>query len=91
MQSLNHDVHELMCRGDMDDTDLPQSNLLTDEVDANLDMLRATMMNQIDYHVDCTNVVAIDNGHRRNQDMKLLKQLSQSASLSNCMHRNRTL
>jgi len=69
MQSVNHDVCELMCGRDMEDTNLPQSNLLADEVDVNLDVLRATMMNRIDYHVDCTNVVAIDNGHQRNQDI----------------------
>ena len=85
MQSLSHDVHELMCGGDMEHADFPQSILLADEVDVNLDVLRATMLNRIGCHVDCTNVVAIDNGRRRNQDVELLKQLSQPAALSNCM------
>ena len=80
--SLSHDVREPMCGGDMEDMDLPQSN--ADEVNVNLDVLRATMMNWIGCHVDCTNVVAIDNSHQRNRDMKLLNQLSQLAALSNC-------
>lgn len=84
-QSLSHDVRELVYGGDMEDVDLPLSNLLADEVEVNLDVLRVTVVNRIDCHVDCTNVVAIDNGHRRNRDMELLKQLSQPATLNNCM------
>jgi len=68
-KALRHDVRELVRGRHMEDPDLTQGHLLTDEVDVNLDVLRATMMNRIDYHVDCTNVVAIDNGHQRNQDI----------------------
>jgi hypothetical protein len=44
------------------------------KVNVNLNMLRATTMNQIGSHVDRANIVAIDNGCQRDQDMKLLKQ-----------------
>jgi hypothetical protein len=54
------------------------------KVDVDLYMLRATMMNRIGSHIDCTNIVAIDNARRTDQDMKLLKQLAQPAALSNC-------
>ena len=62
--------------------ELPQSHLLTNKVNVNLNMLHATIMNRIDSHVDCANIVAIDNGCRRDRYMKLLKQLAQPATMS---------
>ena len=39
-------------------------------MNVNLNMLRATMMNWIGSHVDRADIVAIDNGRRRDRDMK---------------------
>ena len=65
---------------------MPQSNLFTDEVDFNLNVLRlrAMMINQFGGHIDCTDVVTINNCRRRNRDVKLLKQSSQPAISGNC-------
>jgi hypothetical protein len=45
----------------MEHPNLSQSNLLTDEVNIYLNMLRATMINGIGGHVDSTNIVAVDD------------------------------
>jgi len=43
-QTLGHDVGEMVRRWDMENTDLSQSYLLVDEVDVNLDVLRAAVV-----------------------------------------------
>ena len=45
----------------MEHPDLSQRNLVTDEVNVNLNMLRAAMMNWVGGHVDRTDVVAVYN------------------------------
>ena len=57
----------------MEHPNLSQSNLLTDEVNIYLNMLRATMMNWIGSHVDSTNIIAEDDRRRRDGCMELLK------------------
>jgi hypothetical protein len=57
----------------MEHPNLSQSNLLTDEVNIYLNMLRATMMNWIGDHVDSTNIVAVDDRRRRDGCVELLK------------------
>lgn len=42
---------------------LPQSNLLRNKVNVNLDMLRTTM-NRIGCHIDSTDVIVVDNDGR---------------------------
>ena len=60
----------------MEDPDLTQGHLLTDEVDVNLDVLRAPMMHRVGCHVDSTHVVTVDNSGRSERDMKLLEKLA---------------
>ena len=48
----------------MEDPNLSQSHLLTNEVDIDLNMFRAMVMDRIGCHVNCTNIVTIDNGSR---------------------------
>ena len=57
----------------MEHPNLSQSNLLTDEVNIYLNMLRATMMNWIGGHVDSTNIVAVDDRRQRDGFVELLK------------------
>ena len=57
----------------MEHPNLSQSNLLTDEVNIYLNMLRATMMNWIGGHVDSTDIVALDNRRRRDGYVELLE------------------
>ena len=56
----------------MKDPNLAQGDLLTDEVNINLNVLRATMMNGIGCHVDSADIVAVDNRRRSNGNMELL-------------------
>jgi hypothetical protein len=72
-QAFRHDVRELVRGEDIKNLDLSQSNLLADEVIVDLNMLRATMMDEVGGHVDRTNVVAVDNRRRSKRDMELLK------------------
>ena len=56
----------------MKDPNLAQGDLLTDKVNINLNVLRATMMNGIRCHVDSADIVAVDNRRRSNGNMELL-------------------
>jgi hypothetical protein len=62
---------------------LSKSNLLTDEVNIDLDVFGAAVVNGIGCHVDSTHVVAVDDRRRSNRHMEFLKKLSQPAALSN--------
>jgi hypothetical protein len=44
----------------MEDPNLPESHLLADEVNVDLDVLRAPMVNGVCCHVDSTDVVTIN-------------------------------
>jgi hypothetical protein len=72
-QAFRRDVRELVRGEDIKNLDLSQSNLLADEVIVDLNMLRATMMDEVGGHVDRTNVVAVDNRRRSKRDVELLK------------------
>jgi len=60
----------------VENTDFPQGDLLTDEVDVDLDMLGATMMDRVGGHIDRADVVAIDNGRNNNRNVKFLEKLA---------------
>jgi hypothetical protein len=45
----------------MENSNLSQCHLLTDEVKVNLNMLRALIVDGIGYHVDCGHVDSFDN------------------------------
>jgi hypothetical protein len=45
----------------MEHPDLSQSNLLTDEVNVDLNVLRATMTDRVGGHVDNIDIVAVGN------------------------------
>ena len=75
----------------MEHQNLSQCNLFTDEVDANLNMLHATMMDGVGRQVDSNHVVAVDNRHQRDRDVKLLEKLLQPTTLSHDMSDNTVL
>jgi hypothetical protein len=60
-QTLGHDVSELVSGGHMKDPDLSKRDLLADEVNVELDVLRAPVVNRVGSHVYRADVVAIDN------------------------------
>jgi hypothetical protein len=66
----------------MEDPDFPQSDLLTDKVDVNLNVLRSSMVNWVSCHIDSTNIVTKDNRSLLERKMKLLKKLTQLTTLS---------
>ena len=65
----------------MKDTKITNGNPLPDEVEVNLNMLGALMLNRIGGHVDCTDVVAIYQCSAAKRGVKLLKQLAQPCGL----------
>jgi hypothetical protein len=50
----------------MKNSKLPQGDLFTDEVDVNLDVLRATMMDWVGGHIDNTHIVVVDYRGKQN-------------------------
>jgi hypothetical protein len=54
-------------------TYLAKSDLLSDEVNIQLNMLRATMMNWIGRHVNRTDVVAVDDSGGGDRLVELLE------------------
>ncbi|WVZ51873.1 LOW QUALITY PROTEIN: hypothetical protein U9M48_002974 [Paspalum notatum var. saurae] len=69
----------------MEDPNLSQSHLLTNEVDIKLNMFRATVMDRIGCHVNCTNIVTINNGSLGDRNVKFLKQLAQPTTFGHNM------
>jgi hypothetical protein len=64
-ETLRENVGELRCRRDMEDADLTDGNLLSDEMKINLHMLHALMLNKIGGEVHGADVVAVDESAAR--------------------------
>ena len=65
----------------MKNADAPKSHLLSHEVNVELNMLRATMMNGVGREVDCRDIVTVDNGGLRDIKKQLLEKLSEPRAL----------
>ena len=74
----------------MEHPNLSQGNLVTDEVNVGLDVLRATMVDRISSHIDNANILAIHDGRRSNRCVELLKKLTKPTALGDGM-RNRAV
>ena len=57
----------------MEHPNLSQGNLVTDEVNVGLDVLRATMVDRISDHIDGANIVTVHDGRRSNGRVELLE------------------
>jgi hypothetical protein len=57
----------------MQDTNIPNGHVFPYEVEVDLDMLRALVLNWVGGEVDGADVVAVDEGVLRQQSMELLK------------------
>ena len=79
-KTLGHDIRELVSRRNVEDANLPQGHLLANEVDVDLDMLGATVLDRISSHVDGANIVAVDHCSQGNRDVKFLKELPHPAT-----------
>ena len=74
-----------MCRRDMEHPNLSQSNLIADEVNVDLDVLRAMMVDRISGHIDSANIVRVHDGHRGNGRVELLEKLTKPTTLGHGM------
>ena len=66
----------------MEHPNLSQGNLVTDEVNVGLDVLRATMVDMISSHIDSPNIVAVHDGRRSNRCVELLEKLTKPTALA---------
>jgi len=67
----------------MKNTNFTKSYLLADEVDVDLDVLGATVVDRVGCHVDSANIVAVDNCGNLQRNVELLKKLPQPEALGN--------
>ena len=68
----------------MKNMNFSQGNLLADEMDVNLNILRSSMMDRIGYHIDNINIVTINEHSLGEGNMKLV-WLSHPTTFSNSM------
>lgn len=66
----------------MKNPNLTERHLLTNKMDVNLDVLRATMLNRVGGHVDSTHIVAEDDVRGAERTLKLVKKLTKPTTLS---------
>jgi hypothetical protein len=66
----------------MEDTDLTNDNLLSDEMKINLHMLRALMLNGVGGEVHGADVVAVDESATRWRSLELMQEMAQPGGLS---------
>jgi hypothetical protein len=81
-ETLREDVGELRCRRDMEDVDLTDGNLLSDEMKINLHLLSALMLNGVGGEVHDADVVAVDESAARWRSLELMQELAQPGDLS---------
>jgi hypothetical protein len=60
-KTLHHHIGELLIGGYMENTNTTKSDVLPNEVNVELDMLRPAMMNRISREVDRGDIVTVDN------------------------------
>jgi hypothetical protein len=66
----------------MEDADLTDDNLLSNEMNINLHMLRALMLNGVGGEVHGADVVAVDESAARWRSLELMQELAQLGGLS---------
>jgi hypothetical protein len=69
-QALGGDVSELRSRRDVQNANFPNDDLVTDEVEINLNMFRALMLNWVGRQVNGTDIVAIDKCAARQMEVQ---------------------
>jgi hypothetical protein len=66
----------------MEDADLTEGNLLSDEMKINLHMLRKLMLNEVGEEVHDANVIIVDESAVRWQSLELMQELAQPGGFS---------
>jgi hypothetical protein len=59
-QVLSEDIGELRSHEHLHTANIPNVDLVMDEVEINIDMICVLMLNRVGCQVDCTDIVAID-------------------------------
>jgi hypothetical protein len=67
------------------DVDITDGNMLPNEVEVDLDMLRTLVLNGVGGEVDGADVVTIDDGALWQRSMELLEELLEPTSLSHAI------
>jgi hypothetical protein len=80
-----------LVRRDVNDTEIAESNVFTDEVDVQLDVLRALVMDGVLAHVDGGDVVAVGHSSAGNIAVKLMKELPEPDALGHSVGHNPVL
>ena len=80
-EAFGHHVGELLRRRDVENTQLSESHFLAHEVDVELDVLRASMMNWVGRHVRGGDVVAVHHGGLGQRHAELAEKLTKRAAL----------
>ena len=75
----------------MENSDLTESHLLTDEVDVNLDVLGTAVMDWVGCHVDGADVVTVNDFGDLQGKMKFLKVLSKPTAFCDHMSNSHVL
>ena len=66
----------------MEHTDLTHGNTIANEVEIDLDVLGALVLDGVRGHVDCADIVTEHNRSRRRRSMKLMEELPDLAGFS---------
>jgi hypothetical protein len=80
-ETLREHVGELRCRWDMEDADLTDGDLFSDEVKINLYMLGTLVLNGVVGEVHGTYVVAVDERTPGRRRLEFQQQLAQPGGL----------
>jgi hypothetical protein len=82
-KALSKSVCKLWCSPDMKNSNLPQSNLLTNKMKINFDVLGHAMLHGVAWHVNRWNVVTIENGSLLYRTMQLRQEPMEPNCFSN--------
>jgi hypothetical protein len=69
----------------MKNAHVPHGDLVAHEVDVDLDVLRALMVDRVGGHVDCDNIAAVDDCHYREGNVEFLEELLKPTTLGHGM------
>jgi nucleoside-triphosphatase THEP1 len=69
----------------MKNANIANGDTLADEVDVNLNVLRALMLHGIGGEVDCADVVVVDEGGMSEGVMELMKKLTELGSFNHAI------
>jgi hypothetical protein len=75
----------------MQDADITDGNAFPDEVEVDLDMLYALVLNGVGGEVDGADVIAVDESALRQRSMELLEELPEPTSFSYAVGHNAIL